>query len=354
LLGVRFAGEAPWPVVEVAAKYSDVLSVNQYQRSGDVNRALLDAFYAKSKKPILLSEYSFSAGENQSGDPNTKGANVLVPTQRERAEHATRFATQALALPYVVGLHWFEWADESPEGRFDGEDQNYGLVDLQDHPYPLLTEAEQQLNARALSVHGASTLPLPSEFHEAPGPSLHAPLTAREFPKNLPFFSAESRTHVAEWGDAGNGGSSHVDAGTGPLLIHFQSGAGWGAGVSLSPLAAPFDASGAGHLEAIMEFPLGTSAQIYLSEVGVGEPGLHHYDGALGSDGESYEFPALTGTGKTESYVVDLHELERRTSYGNQSGNQVLDLQALATVDLYIPGKQGSGEIRISAVNFTH
>ncbi|HXL73092.1 MAG TPA: hypothetical protein VN963_05640, partial [bacterium] len=111
ILGVRFAGETPWEVVEACGKYCDVVSVNIYSKSGDLDTKLMDNFYAKTKRPILISEYSFSADENQSGDPNTKGADVRLPTQADRAEHLDRYAHQALNLPYLIGLHWFEWAD---------------------------------------------------------------------------------------------------------------------------------------------------------------------------------------------------------------------------------------------------
>jgi hypothetical protein len=48
-----------------------------------------------------------------------------------------------------------------------------------------------------------------------------------------------------------------------------------------------------------------------------------------------------------------LQELERRSSWGNQRGNQQLDLQALSTVALYLPGKQSDGELRLVAIRFT-
>ena len=36
---------------------------------------------------------------------------------------------------YVVGYHWFEYADEPAEGRFDGENSNFGVVNIEDDPY---------------------------------------------------------------------------------------------------------------------------------------------------------------------------------------------------------------------------
>ncbi|HEY4106939.1 MAG TPA: hypothetical protein VGM44_23725 [Polyangiaceae bacterium] len=348
-LCVRFAGETPWPVVEVAAKYCDVVSVNQYRATGDVDRRLLDDFYVKTQKPILVTEYSFAATENQSGDPNTKGASVTVPTQRERAEHAERFVTQALSLPYVVGLHWFEWADESPQGRFDGENQDYGLVDIHDRSYALLTAAHTRVNAAANAIHERANTPLPTAFQGGHEPQLHA--ASKTLNGALPFFPQAAQHQLVTWGDAANGGAAKVEVQADSALIQFESG-GWGAGVSIIPAQFPFDASGAERIEAVLEIPAGKTAIIYLSEAGVAPPEAGHYEGKFGSDGESYEFPPLFGSGKRETYVVDLHELERRSTYGNQHGNQILDLQALASVDLDIPGKQGSDEIRLYSLAF--
>lgn len=39
------------------------------------------------------------------------------------------------------------------EGRFDGEDSNYGLVDIQDRPYQEFVEAVRKANAAAWEAH---------------------------------------------------------------------------------------------------------------------------------------------------------------------------------------------------------
>src|SRR5207248_7065479 len=101
VLGARFAGETPRTVVEACGRHCDVVSLNHYSKSGDVDPSLLDATAAAAAKPLLVSEYSFSALENRSGDRNTHGADVSVPTQEERVEHLARFARGLLDLPYV-------------------------------------------------------------------------------------------------------------------------------------------------------------------------------------------------------------------------------------------------------------
>ena len=70
----------------------------------------------------------------------------VVQTQKQRAEGAGGMAEQMARLPYCVGYHWFQWSDEPPKGRGDGEDFNMGLVDLNDRPYEDLTAAFTRVN----------------------------------------------------------------------------------------------------------------------------------------------------------------------------------------------------------------
>ncbi len=65
-----------------------------------------------------------------------------MPTQAERAQRLAQFLGSALELKYLVGYDWFQFFDESPQGRsFDGEDSDYGLVDIDGKPYEGLVAA---------------------------------------------------------------------------------------------------------------------------------------------------------------------------------------------------------------------
>lgn len=358
ILGVRFAGENPWEVVEACGKYCDVVSVNVYAKSGSADPSLLDNFYAKAQKPILLTEYSYSAMENQSGDPNTKGADVTVPTQKDRVEHYGRFARQLLDLPYIVGLHWFEWSDESPKGRFDGEDQNYGLVDTKDREYKLLTQAHTQLNSLALSLHRKASKSLPKEFQQTAEASYRKAEPGLKLPPSRPYLRIDTSAHVDTWGDGANGGKMIANTTTGTLELQFESGTGWGCGASsfcnIEPLVAwgTADLRGYNAFEFKAFLPKGLSFYVHMSEAGTAAPGQASYEGVNGSDGESYTFPSFTGSGKWETYRVDLADLERRTVWGNQKGNQVFDLQVLHDVQFYVPGNQGSGKLLVKDLEF--
>ncbi len=147
VFGCRFAYVPPGPVVAAAAKYLDAISFNCYDTDP---RRVIDA-YSVFGKPLIIGEFAFRGAD--SGLPNTRGAGPIVKTQADRATAFTRYASWALSKPNVVGYHWFEHADEPKEGRFDGENSNYGLVNIHDEPYQALTQAMTQLNAQAERLH---------------------------------------------------------------------------------------------------------------------------------------------------------------------------------------------------------
>ncbi len=149
-LGCRFAYVPPHPVVAAAAKYVDVVSFNCYRPDPreTINR------YAAFGKPLIIGEFSFCSED--SGLPNSRGAAPKVKTQADRAAAFRNYVTQALQNPNLVGYHWFEHCDEPKEGRFDGENSNYGVVNIQDEVYTELTQAMTKINAQAEALHGGT------------------------------------------------------------------------------------------------------------------------------------------------------------------------------------------------------
>ena len=113
--------------------------------------AVIDA-YATGWKPCLISKFSFR-GDN-SGLSNANGGGPRVASQIERAQCFERYVTAALRKPAVVGYHWFEHADQPAEGRFDGENSNFGTVTIEDEVYAELTETMTRVNAAAEQIHG--------------------------------------------------------------------------------------------------------------------------------------------------------------------------------------------------------
>ena len=103
-------------------------------------------------KPCLISKVSFRGDD--SGLPNANGGGPRVASQIEHAQCFERYVTAALRKPPVVGYHWFEHADQPAEGRFDGENSNFGTVTIRDEVYAELTETMTRVNAAAEQIHG--------------------------------------------------------------------------------------------------------------------------------------------------------------------------------------------------------
>src|SRR4030095_4867522 len=63
---------------------------------------------------------------------------------------AARFAGE----PTIVGAHWFQYYDHPRGGRDDGEDYNFGLVDIADCPYEPLVSTFTRVHAARGAPHG--------------------------------------------------------------------------------------------------------------------------------------------------------------------------------------------------------
>ncbi len=146
-LGARFAGKPPDAALR-GARNADVVSINVYDLDP---RPVIRTVFKVTGRPVLVGEFAFRA-EN-SGLPNTQGAGPKVPDQAARGKAYADYVTRLESLPEAVGYHWFEWVDEPKEGRFDGENSNYGLVDIHDRPYAEFVEAARKANDAALDAH---------------------------------------------------------------------------------------------------------------------------------------------------------------------------------------------------------
>ena len=153
VLGCRFALPPRRSVVRAAARAVDVVSFNCYE----TDPAATLAVYAAAGKPCLIGEFSFRGAD--SGLPNTRGAGPVVATQADRAQGYRRYVDAAFAHPLLIGCHWFEHADQPAEGRFDGENSNYGVVTIDDRPYETLATAMRAGNAEIDALHAESRHP---------------------------------------------------------------------------------------------------------------------------------------------------------------------------------------------------
>jgi hypothetical protein len=144
--------------VRAMAPHVDAIATNYNVDSGD--GWIADYFFDGLRrltggKPVLVSEWFFAARENRTGNRNN-GHLMTVGTQDERAAGAAAATANFAAIPELIGAHWFMYYDHPKGGRPDGEDYDFGLVDINDRPYERLTSALALANRRALTVHAAT------------------------------------------------------------------------------------------------------------------------------------------------------------------------------------------------------
>jgi hypothetical protein len=124
----------------------------------------------------LISEWFFAAHENRSGNRN-KGHLMTVQTQNERTRGAMVAAQRFAREPQIIGMHWFQYYDHPQGGRDDGEDYNFGLVDVDDRPYEELVQAFSRVNPRIARMHQQALLgspPAPKAEPEIPQANIDA------------------------------------------------------------------------------------------------------------------------------------------------------------------------------------
>jgi agarase len=137
-------------VYEAAAPWVDVISINSYQYVPGLDTFALNlsdapsradgfaAVHAAVDLPIMVTEFGFRAQD--AGLPNSWPP--VYPKFRDQLARTDAFDAYVAELqgyPWLVGAHWFEWVDQPAEGRFDGEDNNWGLVTSGDDAYEVLT-----------------------------------------------------------------------------------------------------------------------------------------------------------------------------------------------------------------------
>ena len=170
--------------VRAMAPYVDAISVNYNVDTADgwIAPYFFDGLRDLSGgKPVLVTEWFYAAAENRSGNLNRTGPPrddadarisnnrnrtghlMTVATQQERARGAGRAAQLLAAAPNVIGVHWFQYADEPTGGRADGEDYNFGLVDIDDRPYGKLIRALRASNRLARWGMARPIAPEPGE-----------------------------------------------------------------------------------------------------------------------------------------------------------------------------------------------
>ncbi|MDP3786875.1 MAG: discoidin domain-containing protein [Candidatus Omnitrophota bacterium] len=363
ILGVRFAGNAPEAVITASGKYCDVISINYYCKSMVFDKQLFDNFFLLGQKPLMITEFSYRAMENRSGDKNTAGADVTVATQNDRKVGYNKYVSQAMEFPYMVGYHWFEYFDQSPQGRsFDGENSNYGIVDIYDNEYELLTAEMARVNSEAEKIHQDSVAPFPDKLFKT---NEYVGVNNKDIKRESAPFCDIDRIEIQKltvWLDASSEASIkfYIEQSTeGKKFIKsiIDTGKGWGCGVGILPeIENPnndktADLQGFTGIKVKMAVTKDMPFNLFINESGVDALGKEKYNGVNGADGESFNSETYVGTGNIEEYDYPFNLFKLRNVYGNQGGNKTLDLQAIRNIDLYFPGNSGAGECDIYGIN---
>jgi hypothetical protein len=157
ILGIKATSQEIQPqLLEAARPYVDVFSIDDYVLKPGLAKIIdkvfpqylpITATYADFEKylqrPIMVGEYSFIASTPQTPD-TVPGDLAVYPTQKARAAAYTDYIAPLYEdAPWVVGDEWFEYVDEPVGGRFDGENNNFGVVNVENQPYQdLVTQME--------------------------------------------------------------------------------------------------------------------------------------------------------------------------------------------------------------------
>jgi hypothetical protein len=177
ILGSRLLAVYTAPAIyAAAAPFVDVISINDYdwdeegrglfRSEGEPYGYLflddpvsdLETVFDLTDRPIMITEWTFRTP--------TPDVPVLFPpfiptveTQVERADRYQAFMQELLARPYMVGSHWFKYHDQPATGRGDGENSLFGVVDIEDTPYPELSERMTAVNADIFASRPAVASP---------------------------------------------------------------------------------------------------------------------------------------------------------------------------------------------------
>jgi len=150
-LGLRYGGNPPDDIIKASMDF-DVFSMNIY---GYDTGNKLERVYDLTGLPIIIGEFHF-------GTPGRGLAPGLAQTisQEERGVAYRYYVENAAAHPALIGTHWFQWMDQPPTGRNDGENYNIGFLDVTDRPYSELIEAVKETSKRLLDVHSGKVAPV--------------------------------------------------------------------------------------------------------------------------------------------------------------------------------------------------
>jgi hypothetical protein len=155
ILGIRYHGVPERDLFIALSALFDVDSINDYNRYGHLKPVYAE-FYQATGKPIMITEFSFS------GFPHPGHLSDLfvdVYRQHHRGLGYHQYVQQAARAPFMVGMHWFMWADYPDDaGQMGGypypPDRNVGLLSHDESlSYEELTRWMARANQEVEATH---------------------------------------------------------------------------------------------------------------------------------------------------------------------------------------------------------
>ena len=171
ILGVKAEGQEIEPnLIKAAAPYVNVFSIEDYVLFPGGDQAVQDFWpaylpveqnladlEAVANIPLMIGEYQFSSFVNSTGDPDTvPGIYQVASSQQQRANEFENFIAPLYEdTPALVGDDWFQYVDEPANGRAgDGENFDFGMIDVNGNPYPTMVSAMQLMHNVAADQAG--------------------------------------------------------------------------------------------------------------------------------------------------------------------------------------------------------
>ena len=155
-IGIRFGDlntlEGNELLQRICSDAFDVLSINEYYEKPRKN--LYDYMYSKMGLPFLIGEFHFGTV-----DRGLAQSLWQVNSQEERGVGYRYYAEQGFSHPALIGITWFAWSDQNLGGRNDGENYNFGIVDVTDRLYKYMVEAMMETNQRLFNIHSGEIQP---------------------------------------------------------------------------------------------------------------------------------------------------------------------------------------------------
>ena len=172
-----------------AVGYADVFSVNVYD-----NEVRSWQVPDNAEIPIIASEFHIGAADRGVPSPGLSSA----WDQRQRGLAYARYLASALANPKFVGVHWFQWIDQSAGGRRDRENHQVGLVDVTGRAHvPFVDIVSHVANKKSTVRHAKPSSPihaLEKLLEDLPAKTKGATTTsARNLPATLVSRTREAK-----------------------------------------------------------------------------------------------------------------------------------------------------------------